>query len=85
MNEQLLVKAIKKLRPEAEFSFTDEDYSTVVWDLLEGEAPTIAQIDQAIIEIKTQEIAETSAKETQKAAVLGRLGITEAEAKLLSS
>lgn len=35
-----LTKAIKKLKPNAEFSFIDDDYSTVQWDVLEGDAPT---------------------------------------------
>ncbi len=31
-----LVDAIKLLKPTAEFSFTDNDYSTIKWDVLEG-------------------------------------------------
>ena len=30
--ENYLVKAIKKLRPNSEFSFTDNDYSTISYD-----------------------------------------------------
>ena len=78
-----LVKAIKKLKPSAEFSFIDNDYSTIKWDILEGEAPTQAEIDAAIEQVKADEIAEAKAKANQKAALLDRLGITEDEAKLL--
>jgi hypothetical protein len=78
-----LVKAIKKLKPSAEFSFIDDDYSTIKWDILEGEAPTQAEIDSAIDQVKADEIAEAEAKANQKAALLDRLGITEDEAKLL--
>ena len=78
-----LAKAINKLRPTAEFSFTDNDYGTIQWDVLEGEAPTKAEIDAAIEEVKADEIAELEAKATQKAALLDRLGITEEEAHLL--
>jgi hypothetical protein len=78
-----LVKAIKKLKPSAEFSFIDNDYSTIKWDILEGEAPTQAEIDAAIEQVKADEIAEAEAKANQKAALLDRLGITEDEAKLL--
>ena len=78
-----LTKAIKKLKPNAEFSFTDDDYSTIKWDVLEGEAPTQAEIDAAIEQVKADEIAEAEAKAAQKAALLERLGITEDEAKLL--
>jgi hypothetical protein len=78
-----LSKAIKFLRPTAEFSYTDDDYATIKWDVLEGDAPTQAEIDAAIEQVKVDELAETEAKATQKAALLDRLGITEEEAKLL--
>ena len=80
-----LLKAIKHLKPTAEFSFTDNDYSTIKWDVLEGKAPTQSEIDNAIKQVKADEIAEAEAKATQKAALLDRLGITENEAKLLLS
>jgi len=78
-----LVKAIKKLKPDAEFSFTNDDYNTIKWDVLEGDAPTQAEIDAAIEQVKADELAEAEAKAAQKAALLDRLGITEDEAKLL--
>jgi hypothetical protein len=78
-----LVKAIKKLKPNAEFSFSDDDYSTIKWDVLEGDAPTQAEIDAAIEQIKADEAVAAQAKAAQKAALLDRLGITEDEAKLL--
>jgi hypothetical protein len=80
-----LVKAIKKLKPNAEFSFTDDDYSTVKWDVLDGEAPTKTELDVAIKEVKAEEIAEVKAKATQRQAILDRLGITAEEAALLLS
>jgi hypothetical protein len=78
-----LVKAILKLKPTAEFSFTDNDYSTIKWDVLDGEAPTQAEVDVAIEQVKADEIAEASAKAAAKAALLERLGITQEEANLL--
>lgn len=51
-----LLKAIFKLRPEAQFSFTNENYSTINWDVLEGEAPTQAEIDITIKQIKADEV-----------------------------
>jgi hypothetical protein len=80
---EYLVEAIRKLKPNSEFSFTDNDYSTIKWDVLEGKAPTQAEVDAAIEQVKADQIAEAEAKATQKAALLDRLGITEAEAKLL--
>lgn len=78
-----LVKAIKKLKPTAEFSFTDEDYSTVQWDVLEGKAPTQKQIDDAIEQVKAEEIAEAEANAAQRQAILDKLGLTADEAQLL--
>lgn len=80
-----LAKAIKKLKPSAEFSFTNDDYSTIKWDILEGEAPTQVQIDAAIEQIKTDEISESQERAAAKAALLEQLGITEEQAKLLLS
>jgi hypothetical protein len=74
-----LVKAIQKLKPTAEFSFTDNDYKTIKWDVLEGKAPTQAQIDSAIEQVKADEIIETEAKAEAKAtaqAKLAALGLT---------
>jgi hypothetical protein len=78
-----LSAAIKKLHPEAEFSFSDNDYSTIKWDVLEGKAPTQKQIDDTIEIIKAEEIAEAQAKEAQRQAILDRIGLTADEAKLL--
>jgi hypothetical protein len=78
-----LVRAIRKLRPNAEFSFQEDDYSTIKWDVLDGDAPTQSEIDAAIEQVKADEITEATTKAAQKAALLDRLGITEAEAKLL--
>ena len=78
-----LVKAIQKIKPNGEFSFENNDYSTIKWDVLEGDAPTQAEINVAIEQVKADELAEAEARATQKAALLDRLGITEDEAKLL--
>ena len=80
-----LIKAIKYLRPTAEFSFTNDDYSTIKWDVLEGNAPTQAEIDDAIEQVKANEITEAQARAEAKAALLTRLGITAEEATLLLS
>ena len=81
-----LVKAIYKLHPEAEFSFIEEDYSTIKWDKLEGEAPTQAEIDAAIEQVKAEEAqAEAKAltdKETAQAK-LAALGLTADDFKAL--
>jgi len=85
MDNNYLVQAIRKLKPNSEFSITDNDYSTIKWDVLQGKAPTQAEIDEAIEQVKADEIAEAEAKATAKATLLDRLGITADEAKLLLS
>lgn len=78
-----LAKAIKLLHPEAEFSYTDNDYSTIKWDVLEGNAPTQKEIDAAIKTVQANEIAEAETKAAQRQVILDRLGLTVDEAKLL--
>jgi hypothetical protein len=78
-----LSRAIQYLRPGAQFSYTEDNYSTIQWYALEGDAPTQKEIDAAIEQIKADEITEATTKATQKAALLDRLGITEDEARLL--
>jgi len=80
-----LVDAIYKLRPGCEFVIWDNDYSKIEWHVLQGNAPTVAEIDAAIEQIKADEITEAEAKATEKAALLTRLGLTADEAKLLLS
>jgi hypothetical protein len=80
-----LSKAIQKLKPSSEFSYSNNDYNTIKWDVLEGEAPTQAEINAAIEQIKADEITEAESKATRKAELLDRLGITAEEAKLLLS
>lgn len=78
-----LVEAIKLLKPNAEFSITDDNYENIKWDVLDGDAPTQKQIDDAIKAVKAKEVADAKAQADAKAALLERLGITEDEAKLL--
>jgi hypothetical protein len=68
-----LGEAIKKLKPTAEYSFTDNDYSTIKWDVLDGDAPTQKEIDAAIKEIKADETQAEATKATAKAAAEGKL------------
>jgi hypothetical protein len=81
-----LSAAIKKLRPNAEFSFTNEDYSTIQWDVLEGDAPTEAEIDAAIEQLKVDEAQAEIDKAAKKAAAeakLATLGLDADDLKAL--
>ena len=77
--------AIRKLHPEAEFSFGEDGYTSVKWDNLDGVAPTESEINAAIVKVKAEEIAATAQAATAKAALLAKLGITAEEAALLLS
>jgi hypothetical protein len=74
-----LVQAIKLLKPNSEFSFINNDYSTIKWDVLEGKAPTQAEIDIAIEQVKANEAQAIIDKANAKAAAqakLAALGLT---------
>ena len=81
-----LVKAIKKLKPNAEFTFTEQDYSTIEWIVLEGKAPTQAEIDGAIEQVKADELAAEAKAAADKAAAEAKfaaLGLTTDDLKAL--
>lgn len=78
-----LAKAVRNLAPNSEFTIKENDYSTIVWHILEGNAPTQTEIDAEVEKIKANEISETITKAAARKAVLDRLGLTEEEAQLI--
>lgn len=82
-NAEKLVLAIKSLRPEAEFSIVGGDYSTVKWDVLEGTAPTKAEVDKAITAIEKAEADKEAQAAITKQEVLAKLGLTAEEVSAL--
>lgn len=83
MNADDLVKAINLLKPNAEFVFKDADYSTIEWIALEGDAPTLTEIQTAYQTIKAAEIQAKATTQAQKQAILDRLGLTEEELRIV--
>ena len=82
LNMDYLSEAIFLLRPTAEFSFTDNDYSTIKWDKLDGDAPTQLEITAAIKVVKANEAkaeADKLAAKQSAQAKLEALGLTEEE------
>jgi hypothetical protein len=73
MNSADLVKAIKYLKPNAEFSFEEADYSSIKWDVLEGDAPTQDEIDAAMKQVKADEAQAQAEKAAKKAAAEAKL------------
>ena len=81
-----LYQAIKKLKPLAEFSYSDNNYATIKWDVLDGDAPTQAEIEAAIEQIKADELAAETKAEADKVtaqAKLAALGLTADDLKAL--
>ena len=77
-----LSAAIFSLRPDSEFSLTNDDYSTIKWDKLEGDAPTQSEITAAIKVVKANEAkaeADKLAAKQSAQAKLAALGLTDNE------
>lgn len=86
MNSVDIVKAIKHLKPNAEFSFQDNDYSTIKWDVLEGDAPTWAELESAHQQVQAAEAqaeAEAEAKRETALSKLAALGLTADDLRAL--
>jgi len=86
MKPEHLSSAIRRLRPTAQYSFQECDYSTIKWDVLEGDEPTQAEIDAAIELVKQEEAQAESAAAAKKAeaeAKLAALGLTSDDLKAL--
>ena len=81
----LISRAIQNLRPQSEFSFNDEDISSIEWVKLDGKAPTEAEINAEIEKVKASDLAKEAERLAKKAELLAKLGITEDEARLLLS
>jgi flagellar basal body P-ring protein FlgI len=75
----MLLKALISLRPNDEFTITNDDLSTIVWNNSETVTPSQEEIDAEIARLKAEEDAALAAKEaTRNAAVekLAALGLT---------
>lgn len=78
-----LIRAIQTLKPGSEFRIENDDYSTIEWYVLDGDAPSQSEIDEAIEQVKADDIARAEARAAKRAELLSRLGITEEEARIL--
>jgi hypothetical protein len=67
------MKAIKYLRPDAEFVMTDDDPSTIVWHTEGVTAPTAKQIKDAIKAMEAEEATLIAAKAAAKASAIAKL------------
>ena len=78
-----LSHAIWSLRPGSEFTYENDDYSTIKWQVLDGDAPTALQVKAALKKLEDEEKTLEADRVTAKAALLNRLGINAEEAALL--
>jgi hypothetical protein len=78
-----LSQALLSLRPNSEFAFTEADYSTIEWHVIIGEAPTNAEVEAAIKQVKIDEANAEKSRLDAKDALLAKLGITSDELSIL--
>jgi len=83
MKSEHIVDAIRLLKPSAEFSFVNDDYSTIQWDVLDGDAPTETELKAAIAIVEKQKATEQNAKDAARQAVLDKLGLSADEVAAL--
>jgi hypothetical protein len=76
------MKAIKYIRPNAEFILNDNE---LTWLDQNQTEPTEAEIEAGWVAYQAAQQAEVEAQAVAKAALLAQLGITEEQAKLLLS
>lgn len=81
-----MTDAIQSLRPLSEFVITGDDYSTIIWHKLEGDAPTLAELKVEMKRLSDLEASIEADKDAAKASAIAKLtalGLTEDEAKAI--
>jgi hypothetical protein len=76
-----LAKALTSLRPGKEFTFNDEDLTTIRWNDPDVVTPTQAEVDAELARLAQEELDKKAAAETKLAA----LGLTADDIKALLS
>ena len=79
----VIVEAIRNLAPNAEFSFSEEDLTTLDWQSTAIAKPSIAAIQAEVAKVEKAKESEAADKAAAKSALLAKLGITAEEAALL--
>ena len=86
MKTQQIIEAIKYLKPNAEFVLVDGDYSQIEWIVLDGEAPTLVELEEAHLQVKAAEeaaLAGAIVKRESALAKLAALGLDTDDLKAL--
>ena len=79
----MLTRALSALRPGVEFTFNDDDLSTVRWNVEGTTTPTQAEVDAKITELQAEDAEIESAKVSGRAK-LAALGLTAEEIAALT-
>ena len=82
----MLIQALSSLRPNSEFTITDEDLSSIVWHTQGTTTPTKKQIDDEIKRLKDADAKAIADKESAKASAIAKLealGLTLSEAQAI--
>jgi hypothetical protein len=85
MDARIITRAIRELSPTAEFSFQEEDLTTLKWDNPKAKRPTDEEILAQYSVTEANIEAEAKQRILDKEALLKRLEITAKEAALLLS
>lgn len=80
-----LTDAIQIIRPGAEFTLVGNNLNDIEWIKVEGEPPSIEEIETALNQVETILMQQAAEKAAKKAELLAKLGLTEDDAKLLLS
>jgi hypothetical protein len=75
-------RALSALRPGAEYTMTDDDLSTIVWNSPDVTTPTEAEVNAKIAELEaadTQAVINKAAAKASADAKLAALGLTADE------
>jgi hypothetical protein len=78
----ILTRALQALRPGIEFTYNDEDLSSIVWSIEGTTTPTQSQINAKIAELEEENSEKILAKQSAKEKLLA-LGLTEQEISAL--
>lgn len=83
MKPQHIFKAIEKLAPGAEVTFTETNLDTLVWYSPSIKQPSNAEILAMVEQIIAEEPLKAKIEADARKALLEKLGITEDEVRLL--
>jgi hypothetical protein len=82
----MLTRALQALRPDQEFTITDNDLSTIVWNSSDVTTPTKSQVDKKIADLEAADAKAVADKESAKASAIAKLealGLTLPEAQAI--